>query len=104
MCLDASSGEGNDGDAIILWSCHGEANQRWGLSSAGELRGINDKCIDLRGSARSGTALVLQSCSGRASQTWNAPTTGTVASAPPQDSTPASSTSSGLYPDDRANP
>jgi parallel beta-helix repeat protein len=87
LCLDASSGEGNDGDAIILWSCHGEANQQWGLTSAGELRGINDKCIDLRGSAHSGTALMLNSCSGRASQTWNAPTTGTVASAP-QDSTP----------------
>ncbi|MFE2132496.1 ricin-type beta-trefoil lectin domain protein, partial [Streptomyces sp. NPDC059466] len=30
-CLDASGGTWNDGTAVHLWTCHGNANQRWTL-------------------------------------------------------------------------
>jgi len=72
MCLDAASGRGNDGDAIIIWECNGQVNQRWTLTTAGEWRGINGKCIDVSGGATAnGTRLLLATCTDAPSQTWS---------------------------------
>jgi hypothetical protein len=29
MCLDVNGGGTANGTGVILWSCHGGANQRW---------------------------------------------------------------------------
>jgi parallel beta-helix repeat protein len=72
MCLDDYSGQGKDGDPIDLWGCHGGINQRWTATTAGEIKGINGKCIGLVSAVRAnGTRLSLQTCSGSASQKWD---------------------------------
>jgi hypothetical protein len=44
-CIDAATGQGNDGDLIQLVRCHGQSNQLWRKTEKGILRGVNDKCI-----------------------------------------------------------
>src|SRR4029450_2388301 len=29
LCLDAVTGSGREGDAVIVWTCHGGSNQKW---------------------------------------------------------------------------
>jgi len=80
MCIDAYSGLGRDGDPIGLWSCNGGANQRWSATAAGEIKGINGKCIGPVSTApANGTKLSLQPCNGSTSQKWDY----TGASSPP---------------------
>lgn len=71
-CLDDFGAGGNDGDVIGIWTCNGQANQQWTLTSAGQLRGINGKCVAVA-DATNGAAVRLQSCAGGATQTWTAP-------------------------------
>ena len=73
MCLDAVVGAsaGTDGDAIIIYTCHGGANQKWTRTAAGDIRGINGKCVEAQSKqVANGTPLVLWSCDGNASQRW----------------------------------
>ena len=36
------------GTKLVLWTCNGQANQAWTLTSAGELRVYNGtKCLDV---------------------------------------------------------
>jgi PKD repeat protein len=80
-CLDASGGTGLDGDPIIIWSCHGGpglpgANQTWTYTAAGELKGINGKCIAIVGSPSvDGSGLALAACTGVAAQKFDVGTT-----------------------------
>jgi hypothetical protein len=76
LCLDAAGGLGRDGDGIVLWDCNGQANQRWQLSADGMIRGINGKCLDLKGgdahSFWSGNQpLILFGCHGANNQRWH---------------------------------
>lgn len=69
-CLD-TSGTGNDGDQIITSPCNGASKQQWTYTPAGELRGINGKCVDVNGSLTAdGTRLVFWACNGNANQKW----------------------------------
>jgi len=70
MCLDAADGAGNNGDAIILWPCHGGPNQKWELGADGLIRGINGRCITIGGSLQQGSPLVLWDCYGGTQQKW----------------------------------
>ncbi|HJX87278.1 MAG TPA: RICIN domain-containing protein, partial [Gemmatimonadales bacterium] len=72
MCLDASGGKGNDGDAIIIWPCKGSTNQLWRHNSVGEIVGINGKCVDIRrADTADGTPIILWSCHGGTNQQWD---------------------------------
>lgn len=72
MCLDDYGARGEDGDTVGLYTCNGGANQRWRASSAGEIRGMNDKCVDARaGSSANGTRIILWTCHGGTNQKWN---------------------------------
>ncbi|HEY9427013.1 MAG TPA: ricin-type beta-trefoil lectin domain protein [Gemmatimonadaceae bacterium] len=72
MCLDASGGRGNDGDAIIIWPCKGSTNQLWRHNSVGEIVGINGKCVDIRrADTADGTPIILWSCHGGTNQQWD---------------------------------
>lgn len=65
LCVDAYGGLGRNGDAIMLWYCHGYANQIWKRTVKGEITGINGKCIDV-----SGPSVVLWSCGDAPGQKW----------------------------------
>ena len=86
MCL-TSIGTGQDGDRIQIQACAGSAQQKWTATSAGEIRGLNGKCLDVyNANPANGTPLMLWNCYGNASQKWdNSASTGTTTtpSAPP---------------------
>jgi hypothetical protein len=70
-CLDAYTAEGNVGDRIVIWGCHGRANQQWTLTSGGRIKGINGLCISFNGHPVDGTTLYIDNCrSGDNSQKW----------------------------------
>jgi PKD repeat protein len=76
-CLDAAGGQGRDGDRILIWPCHGGPgqpgpNQTWRYTAAGELRGINSKCIAVAGSpSTDGVGLVLAPCTTASTQLFD---------------------------------
>lgn len=65
LCVDAQSGMGGNGDAIVLSSCHSFDNQLWTRTSEGEIRGIKGKCMDV-----SGSRVILWTCRGVTAQKW----------------------------------
>jgi len=72
LCWDAKGGLGREGDPIQLWTCYGAVQQNWSATAAGEIRGINNKCIGLATAVRAnGTKLTLQTCDGSMSQQWD---------------------------------
>jgi glucosylceramidase len=69
-CLDVKGGGSADGTEIILWSCHGKANQRWEVVN-GAIKGIGGKCLDVKGGGSAdGTSIILWPCHGKANQRW----------------------------------
>jgi hypothetical protein len=71
-CVDAESGFGRMGDAVIIGPCHKGSNQKWSLTDAGEIRGINNLCVDVwLGDARDGQPIVVWSCHGGSNQRWD---------------------------------
>jgi hypothetical protein len=73
-CLDVKGSNTANGTEVLLWPCHGRANQQFTWRSNGELR-VMDKCVDAtRGT--DGTGLVINSCNGAASQKWTATAAG----------------------------
>ncbi len=81
VCLDDFGAQGNVGDIVGIFRCYpGAAPQTWTLTTAGELRGINDLCV-----SAVGPAVLLQRCTGSESQRWTllpATTTGPLPTAP----------------------
>lgn len=69
MCWDASSGHGRDGDAIILFKCNRQDNQRWSGAN-GQIRGINGKCIVLTRTWAEVQPAALGPCDGSTRATW----------------------------------
>ena len=68
-CLDADP----TGRAVRLWDCTGGANQTWTLTTAGELRGLGDRCLDVRDPALpNGAPAELGPCTGESRQKWRA--------------------------------
>ncbi|GAC1576691.1 MAG: hypothetical protein NVS3B20_25380 [Polyangiales bacterium] len=61
----------NNGASVQLWDCVGSANQQWTLGRDGLLRGLDGKCLEVRGSDRSDGAMVqLWDCRGGLNQKW----------------------------------
>ena len=88
-CLDAAGGGGNDGDPVIMWECHGGANQHWRATTEGEVRGIGDKCLTaVMGADAVGSGIAIMPCIGAVTQKW------TVSSIPTSAPTPAPRASS----------
>ena len=69
LCLDADTGRGRNGDAVILWYCRGVLNQKWTRSPAGEITGVNGKCLDVSGAAP-GSKVTVWACRDAAAQKW----------------------------------
>ena len=62
---------GADGTPLILFHCHGSANQSWTLTN-GQIVGIGGSCVDVQGSTPiGGSPAILVHCDGAPSQRWN---------------------------------
>ncbi|MGW4944083.1 RICIN domain-containing protein [Actinoplanes sp. NPDC004185] len=78
-CLDISSSSGADGSQAHIWDCHGQANQQWTRTAAGELRIFGDRCLDVnaRGTAN-GTKVQSWTCNGTPAQKFTVNPDGTI--------------------------
>ena len=71
-CLDVYDGNrGAGGDPVVIFGCDGTGSQKWSLTSAGEIKGVNSGlCVSFKGHPDNGTALYLTSCSGTDAEKW----------------------------------
>ncbi|WP_412542390.1 RICIN domain-containing protein [Longispora sp. K20-0274] len=63
-CVDVPGSVTTDGTPLVLWDCHGGANQAWNRPGDGTLRALG-KCATVAGSN-----VVLSACTGAATQQW----------------------------------
>nr|WP_229806086.1 lectin [Microbispora rosea] len=78
-CLDVTGASQANGTEVVIWDCHGQANQQWTYTSAGELRVYGNKCLDVydRGTA-DGTPVIIWDCNGQDNQKWRFNPDGTI--------------------------
>ena len=70
-CLDVTGAGTAAGTRTIVWDCHGQANQQWTRTAAGELRVYGTSCLDVSGAGTAnGTAVIIWPCHGGANQRW----------------------------------
>lgn len=81
-CLDIAGGSTTDGAGAVIWDCHGQANQRWTRTAAGELRVYGDRCLDVNANGTAdGTRIQLWTCNGGPAQRFSFTDGGTVVAA-----------------------
>ncbi|MFF7632740.1 ricin-type beta-trefoil lectin domain protein [Kitasatospora sp. NPDC008050] len=80
-CADDSNSSTTDGNPVILYSCTGNANQRWTLNTDGTIRTLG-KCLTASGSS-AGSSVTLNTCgaSGAGNQQWTPNGDGTLVAA-----------------------
>ena len=77
-CVDVPGASHEPGTSLILWDCHGNANQRWtvpAIGSSGAVRVYGEMCMEA-GDAVNGTRVTIQPCTGAAPQRWTATSAG----------------------------
>ena len=75
LCLDVTGASLADGEAVIVWTCHGQANQQWKFTSFGAQYQIqashSDKCLDITYADRANGAKAIQwACNGQSNQRY----------------------------------
>lgn len=81
MCLDLDySQRFTDGGLVQLWTCSGQPNQQWTLTSSGQLINGYGKCLDLHSAdiVKNGGKVHVWSCSGALNQYWEIESNGLV--------------------------
>ncbi|MFC7640536.1 ricin-type beta-trefoil lectin domain protein [Streptosporangium lutulentum] len=64
-----SRGEHHRGAQVHIWDCHGQTNQRWTRTAAGELRVYGNRCLDVNGNGTAnGTKVQIWTCNGGTAQ------------------------------------
>lgn len=75
-CIDVRGAVTTDFTPIIIFPCHGRANQEWSHTLDGRLVGLGGKCLDIQSASNEdGTPLILFRCHGQANQRWRADST-----------------------------
>jgi lysophospholipase L1-like esterase len=81
-CLDVYGAGTANGTQVILWDCHGGANQSWTRTAAGELRVYTGKCLDVNANGTAnGTKVQIWDCNGTAAQKFTFNTDGSLVGA-----------------------
>jgi alpha-galactosidase len=77
-CLDLPASVTTNGTGIVIWDCHGDTNQEWTTTAAGEVQAFG-KCLNAAGSQTTpGTKVEIQDCDGGTSQQWKIHSDGTI--------------------------
>ncbi|GAA5051528.1 poly(hydroxyalkanoate) depolymerase family esterase [Thermocatellispora tengchongensis] len=76
-CLDVPNAATADGTPVQLWDCHGQSNQQWTVTPAGEIRVYGNKCLDAGGNGN-GARIQIYSCWGGDNQKWRLNSDGTI--------------------------
>jgi alpha-galactosidase len=74
-CIDLPGSNTTNGTATLLWDCHGDTNQEWTATAAGELQAFG-KCL-----TAAGTKVEIQDCDRTPGQKWKINRNGTVTTA-----------------------
>ena len=79
-CLDVTGGSNRPGTPVIIWDCHGNPNQRWTFTAAGELRAFDEVvCLGATGTAAANSGRpTVAACDGSAGQRWTRGSDGTI--------------------------
>ncbi|MFG6201585.1 PHB depolymerase family esterase [Nonomuraea sp. JJY05] len=78
-CLDVTGVSQANGAQAQIWDCNGQANQKWTVTSSGEVRVYGSKCLDVNGRGTAdGTAVIIWDCNGQSNQQWRFNTDGSV--------------------------
>ncbi|MGW6392526.1 non-reducing end alpha-L-arabinofuranosidase family hydrolase [Streptomyces sp. NPDC055103] len=79
-CLGTPASTTANGTQAQLWSCSGQANQRWTRTAGKQLRLDGGKCLDAKGKGTAnGTPVVVWDCNGGTNQQWTVNADGTIA-------------------------
>lgn len=80
-CIDVAYGRRDNGGTILLWGCHGQANQQWTFDG-NAIKIYGNKCLDIFGFNTSNQADVgIWDCHHQKNQQWYRPGDGTIRSA-----------------------
>jgi hypothetical protein len=70
-CIDVRDGLTVDGTPIVVFQCHGSANERWFIRN-GVISESFGSCLDVQGGAPiEASPLILVTCNGTPSQRWS---------------------------------
>ena len=75
-CLDVSGASAANGTPMIIWDCHGNANQQF--TRDGATPQVLGKCLNVPPDAAPGTRVQLQDCDGSTHQQWVQNSDGTI--------------------------
>jgi hypothetical protein len=97
LCLDVFGAFGNEGDDVVVWECHGRANQVWTFDATEGIHTFNGRCLTAVMHFRPGYPIVVSDCASSPNQRWvrtvgNGPTsqgTPTPTPTPPPPTPPA---------------
>jgi lysophospholipase L1-like esterase len=79
LCLDVYGAVSTPLTRTVAWGCHGNANQKWTRTAAGELRVYGTSCLDLYGRVTAaGSPVVIYPCHGGQNQKWTHRPDGTL--------------------------
>jgi poly(3-hydroxybutyrate) depolymerase len=78
-CLDVNGANGANGTPMIVWDCHGNANQQF--TQNGQALQVLGKCLNVPTDAAAGTRVQIQDCNGGANQQWALNSNGTIRNA-----------------------
>ena len=77
-CLDDADSSTTAGNPVIVYDCHGGANQQWAAPGGNELT-VGGMCLDATGGGTSpGTKAEIWDCHGGTNQQWTFPGDGTI--------------------------
>jgi len=79
LCMDVAGANSAPLTRVVTWGCHGNANQKWTRTAAGELRVFGTSCLDLYGRVTAaGSPVIIYPCHGGANQKWTLRADGTL--------------------------
>ena len=82
LCLDVYGATSAPLSGTVAWGCHGNANQKWTRTAAGELRVYGSNCLDVYGGVTAaGSRVVIYPCHGYDNQRWTLRADGTLLNA-----------------------
>jgi lysophospholipase L1-like esterase len=82
LCLDVYGATSAPLTQTVAWGCHGNANQKWTRTAAGELRVYGNNCLDVYGGVTAaGSRVVIYPCHGYNNQQWTHRADGTLLNA-----------------------
>ncbi|GGN12442.1 hypothetical protein FHR83_003593 [Actinoplanes campanulatus] len=71
-CLDVSAWNPDNGAQVVMWDCHGGANQQWNMVGKQIRSQLNNKCLDIAAWSRiNGAKVIMWDCHGGANQQWH---------------------------------